>query len=78
MKTPDFGSLVTGFLTIIGIAMACGQYGKLQAWTRNQAAEALAWKQGLPYFFAPVHSGRIGTFTYRPGENPYSHRERHH
>ena len=71
MKTPDFGSLVTGFLTIIGLAMACGQYGKLEAWTRNQAVEALAWKQGLPYFFAPVHKGKAGHHSHPVGQNPY-------
>ena len=73
MKTPDFGSLVTGFLTIIGLAMACGQYGKLEAWTRNQAADALAWKQGLPYFFALVHGGKVAHPSHQIGQNPYRH-----
>ena len=54
MRTPDIGSLVTGLLAVVGLALALGQYGRLEAWARAQAIEAMAWKQGLPYFFAPV------------------------
>ena len=54
MRTPEIGSLVTGILAVIGLAMALGQYGRLESWARHQAIEAMAWKQGLPYFFAPI------------------------
>jgi hypothetical protein len=55
MNTPDIGPLVKGIMTVIGIVIAMGQYSNLERWARIQAAEALMWKQPLPYFFAPVH-----------------------
>ena len=58
MRTPDIGSLVTGILAVVGIALALGQYGRLETWARNQAIEAMSWKRGLPYFFAPVGNPR--------------------
>jgi hypothetical protein len=53
MKTPEIGSLVSGIIAIVGIAISIGQYGRLESWARHQAMEAMAWKRGLPYFFAP-------------------------
>ena len=41
MKTPEIGSLVTGILAIVGLALALGQYGRLETWARNQAIEAM-------------------------------------
>jgi hypothetical protein len=51
MPTPDLSPLVKGIIVIIGIAVALGQYPKLESWAKGQAIEAVAWKQGLPYFF---------------------------
>lgn len=63
MKTPDINSLVTGILTVIGIAIAIGQYGRLEAWARRQAMEAMLWDRGLPHFFAAqpaVRNTKVG------------------
>jgi hypothetical protein len=48
--------MVKGVLAIIGIAIALGQYPRLERWARVQALEAVQWKQGLPYFFGPPHA----------------------
>lgn len=53
MNAVDISGLVKGILTIIGISIALGQFGKLEHLARKQAMEALEWKQGLPYFFEP-------------------------
>ena len=53
MQTPDLSPLVKGVIVVVGLAIALGQYPKLETWARAQALEAVAWKQGLPYFFAP-------------------------
>ena len=56
-NVPDMSGLIKGILAVIGIAMATGQYPRLESWSRSQAIEALEWKQGLPHFFkAQVHS----------------------
>jgi len=55
--TPDLSPLIKGVLALIGIAIALGQYPKLEHWARSQALEAVEWKQGLPYFFGPPHAG---------------------
>ena len=52
----DLSSLIRGLLAVIGIAIALGQYPKLEYWSREQAAESIAWKHGLPHFFAHVHT----------------------
>jgi hypothetical protein len=57
-STPDLSPLIKGVLVVIGISIALGQYPKLERWARTQALEAVAWKQGLPYFFAP--SSHVG------------------
>ncbi len=59
----DLSSLIRGLLAVIGIAIAFGQYPKLEHWSREQAAESLAWKRGLPHFFASVHTRQK---THRP------------
>jgi hypothetical protein len=51
MQTPDLGPLVRGIIVVIGIAIALGQYPKLERWAKLQAIGAIEWKQGLPYFF---------------------------
>jgi hypothetical protein len=51
-STLDLSALIKGFLAVIGIAIAVGQYSNLQHFAREQAAESLAWKRGLPHFFA--------------------------
>ena len=54
-NTPDLAPLIKGVLVIVGIALALGQYPKLETWAREQAIEAVAWKEPLPYFFASAH-----------------------
>jgi hypothetical protein len=54
--TPDLSPLVKGVLVLIGIAIALGQYPRLERWARSQALEAVQWKQGLPYFFDAAHA----------------------
>jgi hypothetical protein len=56
-STPDLSPLIKGVLVLIGIAIALGQYPRLERWARTQALEAVQWKQGLPYFFAAPHVG---------------------
>ena len=56
MQTPDLSPLVKGVIARVGLALALGQYGRLERWARTQAMEALAWKEPLPYFFAPPHA----------------------
>jgi hypothetical protein len=56
-STPDLSPMVKGVLAIIGIAIALGQYPRLERWACVQALEAVQWKQGLPYFFAAPHAG---------------------
>jgi hypothetical protein len=51
----DLSGLIKGIMVVIGIAMATGHYGDLERWARQQAIEALQWKEPLPYFF-PNHS----------------------
>jgi hypothetical protein len=51
MNVPDISSLVKGVMAIVGIAIAVGQYSNLEHWARMQAAQALVWKEPLPYFF---------------------------
>jgi hypothetical protein len=58
MKAIDISPLAKGLLTVIGIALATGQYGKLESWARREAIQALKWKQGLPYFFPKPHALR--------------------
>jgi hypothetical protein len=55
--TPDLSPLIKGVLALISIAIALGQYPRLERWARSQALEAVQWKQGLPYFFGPTHTG---------------------
>ncbi len=52
----DLSPLIKGLFPLIAIAISLGQYPKLEHWARAQAAEAIAWKTGLPYFFP--HQGR--------------------
>ncbi len=47
MKPAEIGSLVSGLLVVIGIAIGLGQYPRLERWAREQAIEAMEWKQGL-------------------------------
>jgi hypothetical protein len=53
MNVPDISSLIKGVIAIVGIAIAVGQYSNLEHWSRSQAAQALVWKEPLPYFFDP-------------------------
>jgi hypothetical protein len=59
MNSVDISPLVKGLLVVIGIAIATGHYSELQSWARREAAEALMWRQPLPYFFAPVHHLKV-------------------
>lgn len=59
MGSVDLSGLIRGLLTVIGIALATGQYGKLESWARHQAIEAMTWKHGLPYFFTPKRSKSV-------------------
>jgi hypothetical protein len=52
MNTPDISALARAALAIVSLAVALGQYPRLERWARVQAAEALEWKEPLPYFFA--------------------------
>lgn len=52
MQTPDITPLVKGAIAIVGLALALGQYGRLEQWARTQALHAVAWPEPLPYFFA--------------------------
>jgi hypothetical protein len=61
MQTPDLSPLVKGIIVIVGIAIALGQYPKLERWAKLQAIEAIEWKQGLPYFFPPAHITKTGS-----------------
>ncbi len=56
-STPDLSPLVKGVLALMGIAIALGQYPRLEHWARAQALEAVQWKQGLPYFFPASPAG---------------------
>ena len=38
-STPDLSPLIKGVLALIGIAIALGQYPKLEHWARAQALE---------------------------------------
>jgi hypothetical protein len=59
MNTPDISALLRGVLAIVMLAIAIGQYPRLERWARSRAVEALEWKEGLPYFFAqPQPAGR--------------------
>jgi hypothetical protein len=74
MKATDINSLVAGILAIIGFAIGIGQYGRLEAWARNQAMEAMMWKRGLPYFFAPARKHGHRAAKGAPGGKPGSPR----
>lgn len=57
MNPPDISPLVKGAIALVGIALTLGFYGKLEHWARNEALEAIEWKEPLPYFFAsPYHA----------------------
>ncbi len=56
-STPDLSPLVKGVMALIGLAIALGQYPRLEHWARTQALEAVQWKQGLPYFFPAPAAG---------------------
>jgi len=55
-NTLDLSGLIKGCFVVIGIAISLGQFGKLEHWSREQAAESIAWKRGLPHFFGGSHS----------------------
>ena len=72
----DVSPLIRGLLAIIGIAVAIGQYPKLDHWAREQAAESFAWKQGLPHFFGDVrHHSKPRRHTHAQGAGPQNTRE---
>lgn len=52
MQIPDLSPLIKGVIVIVGMAIATGQYGRLESWARVQALHAVAWSEPLPYFFA--------------------------
>jgi hypothetical protein len=54
----DLSSLIRGLMAVIGIALALGRYPKLAHWSKEQAAESIAWKHGLPHFFAKPHPSK--------------------
>ena len=67
----DVSPLIRGLLAIIGIAVAFGQYPKLEQWAREQAAESFAWKQGLPHFFGDgQHRAKPRRHTHAQGVPP--------
>ena len=65
----DLSALIRGLLVVISIAVGLGQYPKLERWSREQAAEALEWKRGLPHFFAGtrLHQTHLGTLSKENG-----------
>jgi hypothetical protein len=68
MQTLDLSPLVKGIIVIVGIAIALGQYPKLERWAKTQALEAIEWKQGLPYFFPQTDKNKTGSAHY--GQHP--------
>ncbi len=54
MRPAEIGSLITGLLVIIGIALAVGQYPRLERFARAQAAQALRGWQPHPFFVKPL------------------------
>jgi|GEM_PF-2767352 len=67
----DIAPLVKGIISIIGIALALGQYPKLEHWAREQAIEAMKWKQDLPDLFpeAELHGQRINYLAHMPDQS---------
>jgi hypothetical protein len=61
MQTTDLSPLVRGIIVIVGIAIALGQYPKLERWAKTQALEAIEWRQGLPYFFPQANRTNTGS-----------------
>ena len=74
MNTPDLSPLIKGVLVIVGIAIAIGQYPRLEVWARSQAIQAVAWKQPLPYFFqgSATHAHRKAKLSHAESEEKRS------
>jgi hypothetical protein len=73
MQTPDISPLVKGALAIIGLALALGQYGRLEHWARTQALHAVAWREPLPSFFAPPGASGHRAPRAAPSARPHRH-----
>jgi hypothetical protein len=61
MGSVDIFPLVRGLLIVIGISIALGQYGQLEAWARKEAVHAMqpnAWPELR--FFPPNYGTRRG------------------
>ncbi len=50
MRPADIGSLIAGLLVIVGIALAMGQYPRLERFAREQAVLALRGWEPQPFF----------------------------
>lgn len=57
MRPTEIKDIVTGLLAIIFVAMALGQYGRLEQFARAEAAKALQPKP-VPAFFPAGYGGR--------------------
>ena len=57
MKPTEIKDLVTGLLAIIFVAIALGQYGRLEHFARVEAAKALRPKP-TPAFFPKTYGSR--------------------
>jgi hypothetical protein len=54
VKAIEFKDLVTGLLVIIGIALAIGQYNKLELFAKKEAVNALRGWDGHVFFNKPI------------------------
>lgn len=55
MKSTDIKDLVSGLITIILIAIAFGQYGKLREFVVKEAKEAMNVGKATPTFFPKTY-----------------------
>ena len=68
MNIPDLSPLIKGVLVIVGIAIAIGQYPRLEVWARSQAIGSCVERAASVFFprigyactpESKMHSGRI-------------------
>jgi hypothetical protein len=76
MRTPEIAPLVKWALSIVMLFMA-RQYEKLEHWARIHAAQALEWKEPLPYFFQADERRRSvpRTHSNASGPDPMIHKD---
>ncbi len=69
----DISPLIKGVMAIIGIALALGQYPRLEHWAREQATQALEWRQELPDLFpeAQINGHRINDLVHTTKPTPH-------